>query len=265
MSRPFKTIRLGDRQPARGFTLLEMMIVLALLALVVAAAWPSLRRPMLRSATQEAAQQLVEDLGEVRLTAIESGQVIALRFQMDGSRYEWRPVESLDDSEGSSEPETDISIEPIAESDEFGAAVVVDGEAALDEDVVFGDSSDLAELNSIDSMLDDPLLGGLLQDEMSETQAVETLVDHEDDFGEQWSSPVLFYPTGRAENAEFVLLGPDGYSVVVKLRGLTGGVEIGPVRKPYGNRAVPSDGMMSSPDDLDYSQSGGLDRGEVGY
>ena len=43
---------------------------------------------------------------------------------------------------------------------------------------------------------------------------------------------MFFYPTGRAENAELVLQGPDGYRITVKVRGLTGAASIGPLEHP---------------------------------
>ena len=45
-----------------GFTLLELIIVMVVLALLVALAWPALRRPMIRGVTQQAARQFVRDL-----------------------------------------------------------------------------------------------------------------------------------------------------------------------------------------------------------
>ena len=83
----------------RGFTLLELMIVLAILAMLIAVAWPSLRRPLMRSAAQQAARQLVRDLARARMAAIDSGQIVALRFEPGGPRYVVELAESLNDSE----------------------------------------------------------------------------------------------------------------------------------------------------------------------
>jgi hypothetical protein len=66
----------------------------------------------------------------------------------------------------------------------------------------------------------------MLDDEQRETEKVETLVD-DDSSDSSFSEPVYFYPTGRAENAEIVLLGPDGYRLTVRVRGLTGAASIG--------------------------------------
>ena len=68
----------------------------------------------------------------------------------------------------------------------------------------------------------------MLQDEREETEEVKPLIDREEP-DKALSTPVFFYPTGRAENAEFVLQGPDGYRVAVRLRGLTGAASLGPL------------------------------------
>ena len=71
----------------------------------------------------------------------------------------------------------------------------------------------------------------MLEDEQRETEEVKPLIDN-DATDQTFSPPVFFYPTGRAENAEFVLQGPDGYRITVKLRGLTGAASIGPLEHP---------------------------------
>jgi type II secretion system protein H len=219
-----KRLAAGGRgfSAARGFTLLELMIVLAILAMLIAMVWPSLRRPVMRSVAQQAARQLVKDLARARMAAIDSGQIVALRFELGGTRYVVQLAESLGDSE-------ETAPEITAEHDAGNAAVPdtpadFGFEAQLDEDVVFRDPSE-TDQNEFPT---GSALGEMLEDERKETEKVKPLIDNEK--AEQaFSTPVFFYPTGRAENAAFVLQGPDGYRVTVKLRGLTGAASIGPL------------------------------------
>ena len=222
-----KRLAAGGRgfSAARGFTLLELMIVLAILVMLIALVWPSLRRPVMRSAAQQASRQLVRDLARARMAAIDSGQIVALRFELGGTRYVVKLAESLGDSEGSDGTAPEVTAEGDA-----GNASVADTptdfgfEAQLDEDVVFRDPS---EVNN-DELPPGSTLREMLEDERQETEEVKPLIDNER--AEQaFSTPVFFYPTGRAENAVFVLQGPDGYRVTVKLRGLTGAASIGPL------------------------------------
>ena len=223
-----------------AFTLLELMIVLALMAFLVAIAWPTLRRPLNRSATQEAARQLVEELGSARLDAIETGQVMAFRYELGGSRYwigpadamglddelpEGDELESVDDEllpesvAHESGAESDSSFAGDSDSQEARVVPVLAGE--LDNGVIFQDPAaeeeqPFAEGSTLDS---------LLADEMAETEEVEPLVQQQDSVS--WSAPVLVYPTGRAENATLVLKGTHGDSLTVTIRGLTGAISIG--------------------------------------
>ena len=46
-----------------------------------------------------------------------------------------------------------------------------------------------------------------------------------------WSTPVLFYPDGRATNTKLVLTSQEGYEVDINIRGLTGAVRMGDLRR----------------------------------
>ncbi|MCP5113935.1 MAG: prepilin-type N-terminal cleavage/methylation domain-containing protein, partial [bacterium] len=80
----------GER---RGFTLVEMLVVLTILGLLVGMSWPSVHRLLSRSRVKEAAKQVRTELGEARLRAIESGTPQVFRFQPGTSFFEVRPKE----------------------------------------------------------------------------------------------------------------------------------------------------------------------------
>ena len=67
-----------------------------------------MRRPLHRSATQQAARQLMEDLARARLNAIESGRTMAVRYEPGGVRYSIAPADAAADtsSEGEATFET---------------------------------------------------------------------------------------------------------------------------------------------------------------
>ncbi len=210
-----------------AFTLLELMIVLALIALLVAMTWPTLRRPLERSATQEAARQLVEHFGAARLHAIQTGQTMALRYELGGRRFWFGPAEllrrdePLEHSSGDADLELDQADPGDAESSSTAMSLVFDGE--LDHDVVFQETASADEQPFVaGSELD-----ATLADEMAQTEVVQPLVQQEE--SANWSAPVLIYPTGRSENAAVTLRGTHGYWLTVTIRGLTGAITIGPL------------------------------------
>ncbi len=186
----------------------------------------------MRSVTQQAARQLTTDLARARVNAIDSGRTMVIRYEPGASRYTIMPADTISEStesRGSAYGEMDAS----DVTDESSASDVTDESSAsdelritaqLDDDVIFQDPASVAE-NDIPA---DSTLGKSLRDEMQQTEEVRPLVQNSQD-ETSWSPPVMVYPTGRAENAQFVLRGPDGYSVTVTLRGLTGAVTTGPL------------------------------------
>ena len=66
------TIRVGPRRHA--FTLIELLIVLSVLAMLLALAWPQLTRQAQDARLREVAQEVKAAVVEARLGAIETGE-----------------------------------------------------------------------------------------------------------------------------------------------------------------------------------------------
>ena len=69
------------RRCIRGFSLLELMIVLVLMVSLLAIAWPNMQRPLRRTTLNEAAQVLREAIDEGRYQAITTGYPIFVQMQ----------------------------------------------------------------------------------------------------------------------------------------------------------------------------------------
>ncbi len=77
-----------------GYTLLELMIVLAILTSLVALAWPHVHRRLQRSLPREAALQLKADLAEAREEAVRRGEPWVCRYQPGTGHYQIAPADS---------------------------------------------------------------------------------------------------------------------------------------------------------------------------
>jgi prepilin-type N-terminal cleavage/methylation domain-containing protein len=73
-------LRLGDGRRRRGFTLLELMLVLAVIVVVTAMAVPALYRPLQNYKLKKGADHVRAIMGKAQLRAIKSGQVQVMLF-----------------------------------------------------------------------------------------------------------------------------------------------------------------------------------------
>ncbi len=82
----------SDRpSPRDGLTLLELLIVVAIVASLVAMVLPAMRGPLSKSRLRSAAKGLSDALARARLEAIESGASWQFRYQPGTGRYEVAP------------------------------------------------------------------------------------------------------------------------------------------------------------------------------
>ena len=196
----------------RGFTALEMLIVLAVLAATAALMWPAMHRLLRKSAVEGAAGQVRAELAKTRLEAIQSGVPWQFRFQPGTGRYEATPRA----------PGTAAGGRPLGDSvDAYGRPLVTGTVSTAGGDALEGELS-----------------AGVYFwiSQMGETPAPPS-DDGLTDYQQPWSAPIVFYPNGRTLNAHFQVSDFREYHVEVTLRGLTGAAAIGEVlrRAPEGS------------------------------
>lgn len=80
--------RRGCRGRARGLTLIELMVGVAVLALLASLAVPATGHQLARWKLQAAAEQLAADLAQARWDAVERGRAQHLQLQ-DGEQWCW--------------------------------------------------------------------------------------------------------------------------------------------------------------------------------
>jgi len=74
-------------QERRGHTLLEMLVVMAVITTVATLCWPAVRGPLQKSRLREAGKQLRSELAGARLKAIESGSSQWFQFRPGTGDY----------------------------------------------------------------------------------------------------------------------------------------------------------------------------------
>ena len=92
------------KKTARGFTLIELIVVIALIAILTAIAVPSYQTFMVRSRLKGAARQVMSDLMNARMMAVSQNQKVKVHVENGGHTYEiWSDANhdgAVDDNEG---------------------------------------------------------------------------------------------------------------------------------------------------------------------
>lgn len=258
--------RRRPRHSTIGYTLLELMIVLAIMGVLAAVSMPALMRPWSRSHVQQAAQQLSRALLKARLDAIQYGRAYQFRWRERTGEYEifaWQDASQRDPQSLEGE-----SLVPRTAPPRLGATEPLthrvrdrsdDRDVAGDRDVA-DERSTIRRAQSAQRRVSGRLANGVVfvpdslptasQQTVSQQLGRPTSAPNRDPLtpmdqslppargGLQqpaphrpWTEPIWFFPDGRASTAELLLQDEDGYTIRLALRGMTGTVRVGVVKK----------------------------------
>jgi prepilin-type N-terminal cleavage/methylation domain-containing protein len=178
----------------RGYTLLELLIVLAIILIVSAMAAPSLMERLRSGNVQEAAQQVSEVLAAARTYAIDTGVDYHFRFEVGGNNViaiPAEPGETLGNSNGSDSDSADFLYRARTLSDSLVLQYSHDSKSGTEtlKGPAFGNLENAGELAS-----------------------------------KNWSEPILFRFDGSSETMTFRVMDKEQRSCDVSVRGLTGAI-----------------------------------------
>lgn len=185
-----------------GFTLLEMVLALSVLAAVAVITWPSVQRAYVDHAVKEGAQQVRSVLGSARARAINTGLAYQFRFEPGGRRYVLVPYEQEFSPAGGFGTSNGSSIDLPRESRQ------------LDERLTF---YPLDELSTGAEQVPQEFFAGL--------------PDAAELGGVSWSMPLTFFPDGTARDGGLIVVDQKQNAVPIAVRGLTGAPVVAPVQR----------------------------------
>jgi len=192
-------------QRQQGFTLIEVLLVLALLAMMAALAGPALRQPFASRRLQGAADAVRKQWCLAREQAMRFGHTYAFRFAPGSDRFRVEPQDddaSSLNSATNNVPSGDTSGLPT--QDPLPPAQ----EGTLPDGITF--VADASPVNDPASQPYDP--------DNSNGQG---------NSGGGWSDAILFFPDGTTTDAHVVVNNQRGAGIRLALRGITGTVTVG--------------------------------------
>lgn len=205
-----------------GYSLGELLIVLAILTALAGLSWPSVRGSLAKSRLQDSARRVRTELTKARLKAIQTGVPHRFRFQLEGSQFEVVRQTPMLRAEKGQQPFADrtrVDVAGPATASSAPIAHVVTH--SLPIGVRFAGVVPARSMRVVSSSR-----------AVSERRAELGPDDNSDDADAEflpvlWSAPITFYPNGSTRNLRIRLLGSRGFQIDVKLRGLTGTVTVG--------------------------------------
>jgi prepilin-type N-terminal cleavage/methylation domain-containing protein len=186
----------------RGYTLMELLLVLAIIVVAAAAVAPSFRGVMRNASLKSAADTVRADLTRAHVLAMKTGRTQVFQYELGGDKYKIERWAAGDEElEGAGGETTPVPPPPSAL-----AEGLLPGERKLPEGTKFvmGDSAMETRGQRIEEEL--MSMGGA---------------------GANWSRPILFFPDGSSVDA-FIIVGNEfDRGIRVELRGMTGAVRVG--------------------------------------
>lgn len=229
-----------ERTALRGrsaFTLLELLMVLAVMTMIVALGIPSVSRLLARARFKDGVFEIQAELAQTRLLSMKTGEAYLFRYLPGTNRYRivtkklFEEEQALRRTNRTNPLAVSVPSRSAGEFERtFSADVRIDGGVISDgTELRLSTAKNAVGAEGVD-------LGSRAVGSLATPGAGEPL-------GDVWSEPILFYPNGRTSNAVFFLAstGSIPFYSEVALRGFTGGVRVSTIASvPPGSPDFPS-------------------------
>lgn len=195
----------AGRAPA-GFTLFEVLLVLALLLMVIAVSWPAISRLYAEDHLRESLSTLQLKFGSARIQALERQIAYQFCYEPGGRRFMFIPALFAESTERNSTQST--ATIPWIAAEELPEGFRLEGRTLTS--VIRTPAKDAAQNQAESKSFDIP-----------EAWLVD--VPNPDRFrGVVWSAPILIRPDGSATAAEFALVDDRKQEYRMLVRSITG-------------------------------------------
>jgi len=217
------------RRARRGFTLVELLLVMSMIVVLLGMSYPTLRRSLGSYRLREAAKTMRVQVARARLAAIESGVPQELRFVPGEAVFRLAPARGFEpepaDASRAGDPEAGPRLTTAGDPRQCGTGATSDPQSApldlaeeqnLPESVIFAhEQPSKADATGAEFGSAIPA-----SDSFSDPSLASTTGDDRN-----WSAPIVFRPDGTTVDAQFVIANDREQCIVLSLRGLTGALD----------------------------------------
>lgn len=224
----------GSEKSRIAFTILELLVVLVMMVVILAIAWPQINRRIQRSELKQVAIKLKELIADARLSAMQSGESWELRFSDLSGSYQIGPASSFGGREPNGTKQTRF------QSVENGYPILSELDTSLLITTRPRNSFSFADDDQNDVEFETIQIGKSNSDSPNG--------DHE--------KSIWLDPQGRALETKIIVLDyKSRVGISIKIRGLTGQVEIEETFKVHADFELPEDSggsnQKADPQNLD--------------
>lgn len=192
-----------------GFTILELLLVLSVLAVLVGLSWPSVERYLVENRLRGSIRDLRRIAGGARAKAIETGLVYQFRYEPGGRNYIVLPQELPETAAASGVAQTNASGKTVKTPTDSGQ---------LDESCFFP--------TAVPTQPGQIVVERLSQDVLALLETPSFGLNNV-----TWSQAVRFYPDGTADDISLDVENKNKLAMNFAIRGLTGVVYTGEVTR----------------------------------
>lgn len=198
-----------------AFTLIELLLVLAIVVAIMAVAMPAIHAPLENYRLRKAAELIQARWAKARNEAIRSGQTMVFRFQQNQNLFQIAPWITDADLVESSLLAGDANLQSLAFAPAAGTGMAVGGGTTITSALV-----------KLEELPENVIFVGFDSAATPRDVAVASQMQAGSFSSDGWSAPILFYPDGTSSTVRLVLANSRGQFIMIKLRGLSGVGEI---------------------------------------
>jgi len=190
-----------------GFTIFELLIILALLVTIVAVSWPALQQFYLQYQLRQAGALVQARMAGARVHAIDTEVDYQFRFEPGGQRFIVLPfdTQALAESSASASSNSSTASHTARHFPKLGGRL----------------PSPRARF--------DPASSGANSPQSVPGEWLAGMRDADQYNGITWSAPILFHADGAASAGHIIIRDNKARTVTVSVRALTGGVSVTPI------------------------------------